>query len=129
MATTTKAVKQPQDRKPKQEKPQEAETKSVQTKFKRDGRELDGFAVTLHGITVYVPIEAINDFELMDDLNRLQSGDVRNVTSVASVLRGFIGEDFKPAMDAIRDPETGRVTIEAGTRFLFDVIRGINPNG
>lgn len=124
MSTSKKPGRQPQDRKPKQ-----AEPKSVETKFMRDGRELDGFAVTLHDITVHVPLEAINDFELMDDLNRLQSGDVRNVTSVASVLRGFIGEDFKPAMDAIRDPETGRVTIEAGTRFLFDVIRGINPNG
>lgn len=129
MATTKSAVKQPQDRKPKQEKPQEVETKAVRTKFMRDGRELDGFAVTLHGVTVHVPYEAINDFELLDDLNRIESGEVKNVTAVSSVLRKFIGDDFKAAMNAIRDFETGRVTIEAGTRFLFDLMRGINPNG
>lgn len=130
MTTSKKPGRQPQDRKPKQEKPEPVATKSVQATFERDGRELEGFAVTLHDVTVHVPTEAINDFELMDDLNRLQTGDVRNVTAVASVLRRFIGaEDFKLAMDAVRDPETGRVTIEAGTRFLFDMIRGINPNG
>ena len=101
-------VKVPQDRKPKDEPKPETLTAYVR------GREWS------------VPADALDDFELLDDLNALeQKGDA---TRLPAVLRRLLGEQWRDAMDVMRNTETGRVSIEAGSEFVMDVMGALNPN-
>lgn len=125
MTTARKAaVKQPQDHKPKADA-----AKVVETTVKVGEREVDGWAVSLRGVTVHVPKEALNDFELLDELGQMQSGEATSLVSLPSLLRRLVGDDFKKAMDVSRDPVTGRVSVESGTNFVLDLFKAINPNG
>lgn len=101
-------VKQPTDRKPKDEPKPETLTAHVR------GRDWT------------VPADALDDFELLDDLNALeQRGDV---TRLPSVLRRLLGDQWRDAMEALRDESTGRVTVEAGSEFVMALMGALNPN-
>lgn len=102
-----KGAKKPADRKPKAE----------------DGPE--SLTATVAGQEYEVSAEALDDFELLDDLARLDDGDV---SRAASVLRRLLGDDMKRAMDSIRDKKTGRVTIAAATDFVMDLMKELDPN-
>lgn len=110
----------PQDHKQKEEK-----AKAVAGTREIGGREVEGFEVTAHGFTVFAHKEALDDFEVLDAVAKL---DARKVTAFPDVLRRIIGDDFKVAMDGLRDQETGRVSIEKGVRYVQDVMGAISPN-
>ena len=109
--------KKPQDRKPKTET-----AKAV----KVDG----GWEVTHQGITISVPLEALDDFELLDDLAELQRDPKRAAVRVPSMLRRLAGDDgYRAVTDGLRDASTGRVTASEAVRFTFEVFGALNPNG
>lgn len=85
----------------------------------------DEYVTTVKGTEFSVPAAALDDFELLDDLNRSK----KDGTAIPSILRRFLGDDqYDAAMDLCRDPETGRVTIEAGATFLSELMEGVNPS-
>lgn len=115
-------TKTPQDHKPK------AAKKAVEDiKVDLDGREVDAFKVTVDGVTVRILREAFDDFELLDDMGQLERKKAQRVPSI--LRRMILPEDFETAMNALRDETTGRVPIEAGTKFVFEVMSAVNPNG
>lgn len=115
-------VKQPADRKPKAEKPTEdqeiAEIEALAATAVVTDVE-DGWDVTLQGFTVTVPEDARDDFELSDDIRRMQDasgGD--GLTFFPSVLRRLTGNDgFNTAMKGLRN-ERGRVTHETAIKYV-----------
>lgn len=124
MTATKTTRKQPQDRKPKQETP-----KVTETTFELTGREVQGWEVSMQGMTVRVPREALDDFELLDELGQMQSGEATSLPSLPKLLRRLVGPDYKPVMEGLRDPQTGRVSVQAGTQFVMDLFKALNPNG
>lgn len=100
------AATKPADRKPK-----------VETK--------DGIStVTIKGITVKVEKDALDDFELLDDLAKMQDGDGARITSVAHRL---FGDDFKTVMDGLRG-DNGRVSVETASEFISELLAAIAPS-
>lgn len=86
---------------------------------------IDGVStVTIQGITVSVPQDVLDDFELLDDMSQLQEG---NGTKLSSVARRLFGDNFKTVMDALRG-DNGRVSIEATTKFIQAVLEAVAPN-
>ncbi|MFT4081190.1 MAG: hypothetical protein QM638_01260 [Nocardioides sp.] len=110
-ATTVPAgVKMPADRKPK----------------RAGASDPDQRVVTIDGHDYTILPEAADDFELLDDLARIDDEDA---TRIPSVLRRLLGaEQMRVAMRNLRDPETGRVGVEAGVTFVAEVIKGLDPN-
>jgi len=90
-------------------------------------KEVDGGKqVTISGVTVTVDNDALNDFELLDDLRAI---DVeKNAARLPGILRKLVGDSFGDVMNALRDEKTGRVTIESGTEFVKDLFEVLNPN-
>lgn len=85
------------------------------------------YAVTVNGVDFTVPAEALDDFELLDDLNALEQGG--SATRLPAILRRFLGDDqYRSAMDSCRDPKTGRVSVEAGANFVSALMEGVNPS-
>jgi hypothetical protein len=107
--TAARAAKAPQDHQPKAEP------------------EKDFVTVTVRGEEWNVGKEVLDDFELLDDLNALDQRD--DATRMPSVLRRFLGdEQWSKAMDVLRDKESNRVTVEAGSEFVWDLMAALNPN-
>lgn len=108
---------EPQDHKPKAEKSAKPVVKQVE-----GGKE-----ITHHGFTVTVDDDALNDFELLGDMRRMD--DTKDPSFFPQMLRRLLGDDgFRVAMDGLRNPETGRVSAPAGVQYVEDVFEAIAPN-
>ena len=104
-ATVPAGAKKPQDRKPKKGEP---------------------LQITVRGTVFEVAEDALDDFELLDDLSRLEDGEGQKLPSV---LRRLIGaEQFRTAMDLARDKESGRVSTEAGAELVQEILEAVAPN-
>jgi hypothetical protein len=80
----------------------------------------------VRGKTWVVPADALDDFELLDDLNALEQR--ADATRLPSVLRRLLGDQWRDAMDVLRDKDTGRVSVEAGAEFVMELMGALNPN-
>jgi hypothetical protein len=108
MTDVPEDAKQPEDHKPKQIAVDETLTATV-----------DGMEIT-------VPTDAMDDFELLDDIARLDGGDA---TRFPSILRRLIGNtQMRDVLDHLRDDETGRITVERGSEFVRDLLMELRPN-
>lgn len=107
MSTVPAGAKKPADHKPK----------------KVEGEDI---VATIAGKDWTVPADALDDFELLDDLNALEQRD--DGTRLPSILRRLLGEQWREAMDSIRDEASGRVSIEAGGEFVKELMEALNPN-
>jgi len=117
LPTQTHDRPEPQDHKPKADKPAKPVVKQVE-----DGKE-----ITHRGFTVTVDDDALNDFELLGDMRRMD--DTKDPSFFPQMLRRLLGEDgFRAAMDGLRNPDTGRVSASEGVQYVEDVFEAIAPN-
>ncbi len=125
MANTPKGAKAPQDHQPKSEKPK-VEKIDITLGEGDEARTVSGRRVTLQGIEVSVPDEALDDFELLDDIRAVQ--DQSDPSRMPSLLRRIIvpGE-YRAVLDALRGPN-GRVSVEDGSKFVLELFRSLNPS-
>src|SRR5690606_38987163 len=62
--------------------------------------------------------------DALDDLAELENG---NAVRLPSALKRLLGaEQYREAMAVLRN-EQGRVTVEAGGKFVQDVLTSVNP--
>lgn len=101
-------AKKPADRKPKAEDPPEERV------------------INLRGKEWHIPQEALDDFELLDDINALDQK--QDATRFPSLIRRILPGQWDAVMDVLRDENTGRVSIDAGSQFVGDLIAELNPN-
>lgn len=82
--------------------------------------------VTIDGITVTVAADVFDDFELVMDLSELNEG---NPLKIAPVFTRLLGKDqTSTVLNALRDPKTGRVSVEKGTTFIVSLMKELAPN-
>lgn len=80
----------------------------------------------LLGHTWTVDAEALDDFELLDDLAALQHDE--DVTRIPSALRRLLGkDDYRRALEALRD-DKGKVRVEPAADFMMALIEALDPN-
>lgn len=85
----------------------------------------NGHEVTVDGLTVTVLADALDDFELLDELNDLDRG---NPTRLPSLLRRIISaDDYTKAMDHLRTAGGGRVRIEPAADLIKALFGAVNP--
>jgi len=110
-STTTKkaAPKQPADRKPP-----------------ADERDDGVLHVPFRGLTVDVPREALDDFELIADLAAFErQGDL---TVLPGVLDRLVGDQYREVLETARDKSTGRISLEAGATLVQELLGALDPN-
>lgn len=96
---------------------------------KKDNRKAaalgEDLTIEFAGSEWTVAASALDDFELLEDLDALDSG---NPARLPKVLRRMLGDDqYKRALDALRDGN-GRVSVEKGAEFFTAVMTQANPN-
>ncbi len=72
-----------------------------------------------------VPTDALDDFELLDDLDEIENG---NAARLPRALKRLLGDQYRDALDAIRDEGSGRVGVEAGADFVRELFESL-PQG
>lgn len=109
--TPPKTAKKPADRKPKAEK--------------ADGPQV--LEVELRGKTWRIEPGSADDFELLEDLG--EADRTRDPQRLPGILKRILGhEQYREALDTIRDSRTGRVSVQAGTDFVLELFEAMNPN-
>lgn len=107
MPDVPKNAKKPEDHQPKSEPKPEV------------------IKVTVRGFDLTVPAEALDDFELMDDLYVLEQEE--DPTRLPVILRRLIGDRYREVIVSLRG-DNGRVSIADGSEFVGEVMEAINPN-
>src|SRR5699024_336936 len=108
MTTVPANAKKPADRKAKKDEVQTALTATVR------GRDWQ------------IPAEAVDDFELLDAFAQLRQTD--DVSLVPFILRRLLDEQWRDAMNLLRNKNTGRVSLEDGMEFTQELMGALNPN-
>jgi len=117
-------VATPQDHKVKVEKIEVDLPDGVDDDGKPKTRKAPALRTVVRGITVTVPEEALDDFELADEMARIDDGQGHRFAPVA---RRLFGDDYKRIMDELRG-ENGRVGLEAAITFINETLVALNPN-
>ena len=113
-------VAQPQDHKPK----------AADAPKPKVVRSEEGFAVSHRGIDVVIDNDALNDFELLRDLGKLQDPSVpapQKLAAVPAVFGRLLGSQEQHVLDGLRDKQSGRVRLEVASSWLFEVFKALNP--
>lgn len=121
-------VKQPEDRKPKAAEVEETEEERIAARAEAAivVHEDGATRITLDGITISIPDDARDDFELLAAIAQMDDAHARGSNKVLvyfpEVLRRLAGEaGWRTVMNGLRD-ENGRVRVEPAVNFLNTVL-------
>lgn len=84
--------------------------------------------VTVNGTDVTINPNVFDDLEVVEALYDMQSGEQTGNLAIVKFLRRVFGADYQRVKDALRDPNTGRVEVEAIGNILEHVMGQVNPN-
>lgn len=89
-----------------------------------DGKivERDGNKVAL---TVMIGAEALDDFELLDEMRQIDDG---NASRMPAMLERLVGGEYRSVLEALRDRESGRVKVSDVAAWIHSLFFAIAPN-
>lgn len=87
--------------------------------------------VEVMGVTVTVGPAIFNDLDMVEylyDLQAAQSGDGAGAFAIVPFLKKLCGPQYTAMKDALRDPDTGRVSIDKVSEFIAQLLEQVAPN-
>lgn len=121
-------AKRPEDRKPKAADVEETEEERIAARAEAAtvSHEDGSTRITLDGVTISIPDDARDDFELLAAIAQMDDAHARGSNKVLvyfpEVLRRLAGEaGWRTVMNGLRD-ENGRVRVEPAVNFLNTVL-------
>lgn len=104
------AARQPQDRKTPKNQPR---------------------TVEVMGVTLAVGPAIFDDLDMVEylyDLQNAQEGDGSGAFAIVPFLKKLCGDQYTAMKDALRDPDTGRVSIDKVSEFIAQLLEQVAPN-
>lgn len=87
--------------------------------------------VEVMGVTVTVGPAIFNDLDMVEylyDLQNAQTGDGTGAFAIVPFLKKLCGPQYTAMKDALRDPDTGRVSIDKVSEFIAQLLEQVAPN-
>lgn len=87
--------------------------------------------VEVMGVTVTVGPAIFNDLDMVEylyDLQTVQTGDGSGAFAIVPFLKKLCGDQYTATKDALRDPDTGRVSIDKVSDFIAQLLEQVAPN-
>lgn len=87
--------------------------------------------VEVMGVTVTVGPAIFNDLDMVEylyDLQTAQSGNGTGAFAIVPFLKKLCGPQYTAMKDALRDPDTGRVSIDKVSEFIAQLLEQVAPN-
>lgn len=83
------------------------------------------------GVTLTVSPAIFNDLDMVEylyDLQASQEGDGTGAFAIVPFLKKLCGPQYTAMKDALRDPDTGRVSIDKVGEFISQLLEQLAPN-
>lgn len=83
------------------------------------------------GVTLAVSPAIFNDLDMVEylyDLQTAQSGNGAGAFAIVPFLKKLCGPQYTAMKDALRDPDTGRVSIDKVSDFIAQLLEQVAPN-
>ncbi|QHO91025.1 hypothetical protein CWT12_06435 [Actinomyces sp. 432] len=100
--------------------PEPQVTDADQQRAEATGKPL---TVTVRGIDVALDPEALSSWEFLEAVTLSQSGDM---TAFYSVVTSLLGDSRDKVLDTLRDPDTGRVPLDAVGAVMTELLEAAN---
>lgn len=87
--------------------------------------------VEVMGVTVTISPAIFNDLDMVEylyDLQAAQEGDGTGAFAIVPFLKKLCGDRYTAMKDALRDPDTGRVSIDKVSEFIAQLLEQVAPN-
>lgn len=87
--------------------------------------------VEVMGVTVTVGPAIFDDLDMVEylyDLQNAQTGDGTGAFDIVPFLKKLCGPQYTAMKDALRDPDTGRVSIDKVSEFIAQLLEQVAPN-
>ena len=68
-----------------------------------------------------------DDFELLDGIRRIDSGEPGAALLMPDLLRAMVGDQYRQVLDHLRS-DNGRVRLQPASEFIGDLMRAYDPN-
>lgn len=87
--------------------------------------------VEVMGVTLAVSPAIFDDLDMVEylyDLQNAQEGDGSGAFAIVPFLKKLCGDQYTAMKDALRDPDTGRVSIDKVSDFIAQLLEQVAPN-
>lgn len=87
--------------------------------------------VEVMGVTLAVSPAIFDDLDMVEylyDLQAAQEGDGAGAFAIVPFLKKLCGPQYTAMKDALRDPDTGRVSIDKVSEFIAQLLEQVAPN-
>lgn len=87
--------------------------------------------VEVMGVTVTVGPAIFDDLDMVEyiyNLQNAQEGDGSGAFAIVPFLKKLCGDQYTAMKDALRDPDTGRVSIDKVSEFIAQLLEQVAPN-
>ncbi len=86
--------------------------------------------LTVKGVEVTIDPAIFDDLDMVEYLYDLQNmaDDATNSFAIIPFLHKLLGDSYKQVKDALKDPETGRIGMQAVGDFVTELMQKVNPN-
>lgn len=86
--------------------------------------------IEVMGATLTIDPSILDDLDMVEYLYDLQHADenAEGSFSIVPLLKKLTGTAYPKVKNALRDPETGRVSMEAVGRFVTRLMKEADPN-
>lgn len=87
--------------------------------------------VEVMGVTLAVSPAIFDDLDMVEylyDLQTAQSGNGSGAFAIVPFLKKLCGPQYTAMKDALRDPDTGRVSIDKVSEFIAQLLEQLAPN-
>lgn len=87
--------------------------------------------VEVMGVTLAVSPAIFDDLDMVEylyDLQAAQEGDGVGAFAIVPFLKKLCGPQYTAMKDALRDPDTGRVSIDKVSEFIAQLLEQVAPN-
>lgn len=87
--------------------------------------------VEVMGVTLAVSPAIFDDLDMVEylyDLQTSQSGNSAGAFAIVPFLKKLCGPQYTAMKDALRDPDTGRVSIDKVSEFIAQLLEQVAPN-
>ena len=83
------------------------------------------------GVTLTISPAIFDDLDMVEylyDLQTSQSGNGAGAFAIVPFLKKLCGPQYTAMKDALRDPDTGRVSIDKVSEFIAQLLEQVAPN-
>ncbi|MBW3095342.1 hypothetical protein G1C98_1022 [Bifidobacterium sp. DSM 109960] len=84
--------------------------------------------VEVRGIQLDIDPKLFDDLEIVELVAAVNDGTPQGSLAIVPLIKRITGSRYQDVKETLRDPETGRVPLEAVSEFINELMKELAPN-